>query len=84
MKTLALQKVAILAATLAIGSMAIAGGALARTSAHASSHPHQAVQSPQATKKDDCSAWSWEVPIATSGMPASSMPCPRNGANPKG
>jgi Cu/Ag efflux protein CusF len=84
MKSLALHKVAILAVALAVGSLSIIGVALAKTSAHATTHPHQAGQSSQATKKDDCAAWSWEIPIATSGMPETTMPCPRNGANPKG
>ena len=85
MKTLASQKIAILIATLAIGSLSVAGGALARTSSQHAVHSHHAVETTtKAAKKDDCAAWSWEVPIATSGMPASTMPCPRNGAKPKG
>ena len=67
----------------AFGSAPVAGSALARNSGH-ESHSQQAVKSHNATKADDCAALSWEIPTLQGGaMPATTVPCLRNGANPK-
>lgn len=72
MKTFTLHKIAIIIATLAIGSAVTVGNTFA-----ASHHSPQTHKS--AKMKQDCKAMSWEIPTQTQGTPEMTTPCAMHG-----